>query len=204
MVMENDIFRAGVRPGAPTTEDEVKILLCYVLSSVEKPMSADQLYDALSSHELINYFELVCALEKLTQSGHLLREASETSGQMLYGTTELGGNTGKVLERDLPFAVREKAVSACGKLLQRQQRLREVKISETPSGGGFMLELTIPDEDRPELLTLRVFAPTRRECDLLKRNFLNAPLTVYKGVMALLSGNERVLGEIFTREQKLF
>ncbi|HHY53059.1 MAG TPA: hypothetical protein GX499_07435, partial [Clostridiales bacterium] len=46
---------------------------------------------------------------------------------------------------------------------------------------------------------------TRQECELMKKRFLNAPLTVYKGVMALLTGNEQVLGTIFSSdERKLF
>jgi len=200
--MESDIFKAGVRPGSPDNEGEVKVMLCYVLSKTQ-PMSIDQLYDALSQHGLINYFELVRALEKLTQSGHLSQQLSD-SGGALYTATGLGIDTGKELESLLPPAVREKAVKACRLLLAREQRLREVGVSQTPCEGGFILELTLPDPGGADLLTLRVFVPTQKECELLKRRFLNAPLTVYKGIMALLTGNEQVLGQIFTHEQSIF
>ena len=201
--MESDIFKAGVRPGSPDNEGEVKVMLCYVLSVIEQPMSTDQLYDALSEHGLINYFELVRTLEKLAHSGHISQQSSD-SGQALYTAANLGVDAGKQLETMLSFAAREKAVKACKLLLLREQRLREVGARQTPCEGGFILELTLPDPEGADLLTLRVFVPTQKECELLKRRFLNAPLTVYKGVMALLTGNEQVLGRIFTHEQTLF
>jgi len=200
--MEGDIFRAGVRPGSPGTEVEVKMLLCYVLSSLERAMTFDQLYEALSDHGLVNYFELIHVLDKLLETGHLLAIAPPGS-PALYIATDLGTKTGKEFEKNLPLTVREKSLASCRRLLARERRLREVKVSEIPCENGFMLDFAIPD-DRGEFLALRVFSPTRQECELLKKRFLNAPLTVYKGIIALLTGDEKVLGEVFTREEPLF
>ena len=201
--MESDIFLAGVRPGGPGTEDEVKVLICYTLSQLGKGMELDQLYDALSEYELVNYFELVKALDKLVETGHLAGESSPDA-PALYTATKLGRHAGKELEKSLPLAVREKALDASRRLLARERRLQALKITQTPNPeGGFTLELVIP-EAAGEMLCLRVFAPTEEDCETIKRRFLNAPLTVYKGVLALLTGNEQVMGEVFTREEKLF
>lgn len=200
--MESDIFRAGVRPGSPGTEVEVKMLLCYVLSNLEQAMTFDQLYEALSDHGIVNYFELIQLLDKLLETGHLSAVAPPGS-PALYTATDLGTQAGDELGKDLPLTVREKSLASCRRLLARERRLSEVKISETPCQDGFMLEFAIPD-DRGEILSLQVFSPTRHECELLKRRFLNAPLTIYKGIIALLTGDERVMGEIFTREEPLF
>jgi len=201
-MVDSEVFRAGVRPGSPGTEVEVKMLLCYVLSNLEQAISFDQLYDALSEHGLVNYFELVSTLEKLTQTGHIAA-GTEPNAPALYSATALGDDTAREFEKSIPFSSRKKALDACRLLLARERRRREVRVSETPCDGGFILELAIPDNGA-DLLSLRVFAPTRQECDALKRRFLNAPLTVYKGVMALLTGKERVLGQIFTYEESLF
>jgi len=205
--MESDIFRAGVRPGSPGSEDEVKIMLCYTLSNIERPIGFDQLFDALSAHELVNYFELAQTLDKLAQTGHITAEGGPPAK---YTATALGAATGKELEKSLPLTVREKAVSACRLLQGRERRLGEVRINKTPCEGGFILELALPDEATApdglggELLCVRVFAATQQDCERLSRRFLNAPLTVYKGIVALLSADEQVLGEIFTREPPLF
>lgn len=199
--MESDIFKAGVRPGSPSSEVEIKMLLCYLLAMTPQPLSFDQIYGSLSEHELVNYFELGSALEKLLSSGHL--SVQNHTPPLRYMITDLGSKTADEFEKNIPITLREKAISAAKLTLAREKRLGEVKVSQTPCVGGFSLELTIP-EDKGELLSLRMFVPTSRECERLRRNFLNSPQTIYKGIVALLSGDERVLGEIFTKEDKLF
>ena len=200
--MESDIFKAGIKPGAPGTQLEVKVLLCYLLSALGQPISFDQLYAALSGQGLVNYFELGHVLEKLLETGHLSQKAG--AAPAMYVATALGTRTGKEFEKNLPLTVREKSLHACKLLFEQERRLSQVEITQTPrEGGGFVLELAMPDEDG-QLMSVRVLAPTEKDCENLKRRFLNAPLTIYKGMLALLSGDEEILGEIFTKEKPLF
>ena len=200
--MESDIFKAGVKPGSPSTQIEVKMLLCHLLSALGQPISFDQLYEALSGQGLVNYFELTHILDKLLETGHISQKTEPTSGG--YTATALGARAGKEFEKNLPLTVREKSLHACKLLLAQERRLSQVEITQTPrKGGGFILELSLP-EDGGQLMSVRVFAPTAKDCENLKRRFLNAPLTVYKGMLALLAGDEQVLGDIFTKEEPIF
>jgi len=201
-IMESDIFRAGVVPGSPTTEDEVKMLLCYILSNIKQPMSFSQLYEALSENNMVNYFELVHVLDKLAELGHLTAVELDAKPEY-YTTTDLGDEAGREFERTLPLSVRDKALAASQRALRRECRLNEVKIIKTPCGKGFMLELSIPDLGG-ELISIKLFSSTKEDCEQISKRFLNAPLTVYRGVMALLTGDEAVLGEIFSKEEPLF
>ena len=199
--MESDIFRAGVRPGAPNTEVEVKMLLCYTLWRLGQPISFDQLYRGLSEHSLVNYFELTYVLEKLQASGHL---STGEQTPAAYTTTSLGNEAGKEFEKNLPLTVREKALDACARAIAQDKRLAQVQITKTPrQGGGFTMEFALPSE-AGQLLCVQVYAPTNQECERMRRNFLNAPLSVYKGMVALLTGDEQVLGQVFTWEKPLF
>jgi len=199
--MESDIFKGGVKPGSPTTQIEIKMLLCYLLSALGQQISFDKLYEALSGQGLVNYFELAHILDKLLESRHISQKG-EPPGE--YTVTQLGAQAGKEFEKNLPLTVREKSLYACQRLLARERRLAQVEITQTPrEGGGFELELALPGEEG-QLMSVRVLCPTTQDCENLKRRFLNAPLTVYKGILALLTGDEEVLGEIFTREKPLF
>ena len=203
--MENDIFKAGVKPGSPGTQIEVKMLLCYLISSLGQPINFDQLYEVLSGQKLVNYFELTHALGKLVETGHIFQKAQKTNNQpAVYTATALGARAGKEFENNLPLTVREKSLSACKLLFEQEHRLSLVEITQTPrEGGGYILELTLP-EDGGQLVCVRVFAPTEQDCENFRRRFLNAPLTIYKGILALLSGDEEILGEIFTGEKPIF
>jgi hypothetical protein len=78
-----------------------------------------------------------------------------------------------------------------------------VRIEETQQGNGSLLELSIPDMGS-DLLSLKLFAPTREDRNQIVRRFLNDPVFLYQGVLSLLTGDIRVLGEIAPEENPLF
>ena len=85
--------------------------------------------------------------------------------------------------------------------LVRRQRENRVEILEKED--GWQISLTIPDIGS-DLLSLSIFMPTRRECEAIRRRFLNDPMLVYKGVFALLTGDTRTVGELVESQQDLF
>lgn len=200
--MENDIFMAGVRPGGLTNHNEIKMLVCYLFCRLERQMSFDQLHEALAEHNLVNYFELVQAVEELVRSGHLAVERGEDAAER-YAATELGRQAAREFERALPLAVREKAYEAADKQLRRRRREAEVRIDVREAENGFFMELAIPEMEG-DLISLRLFLPTREECALVRRRFLNDPVFLYKGILALLTGDRQVLGELMPEQEELF
>ena len=199
--MENDIFRAGVRPGSPTSHDEIKMLVCYILSKLERPMTFAQLHEALLENSLVNYFELVQVMDGLVRTGHLALEADGDAET--YAIADLGRQAGREFENALPLAVREKAVGSANRLLRQQQRAAEVSVEIRPAGSGFQLQLAIPEAEG-NLISFTLFAPTQEECGLLRRRFLNDPMFIYQGVLALLTGDRKAIGEIFPQREQLF
>lgn len=196
--MEYQAFTEGVRPGSVTTSHEVIILICYMVSKSPQPVSLEQLGRALLREELVNYFEFANASEYLVKSGHLI-----DADKGLYTVSELGQSTAKTFESDLPAAVRSRAMSSLGnilKLLRRQEENR-VEIEKTPD--GYQLSMTITDIGT-DLMSIKMFMPTMDECEAVRRRFLNDPLTIYKGVFALLTGDMKTVGELIPSGDDLF
>lgn len=191
-----EVFRAGVAPGGPSSQFEIKTLVLYTLSETGQTMSFSQLYDALSEEHLVNYFELVQAAEQLDALGHL-RRAAQADGADAYSATDQGAQAARELVGTLPLSVREKALRGAQKALARERRVKEAVVDVQPAaGGGFQLRLEIPDADGP-LVSFTLYAPNEEQCALIRRRFLNAPGYIYKGVLALLTGNREVLDEVF-------
>ena len=67
--MEYNARTEGVRPGSVTTSHEVMILICYLMDQAGQPVSFQELSAALQGQELVNYFQLVEAVETLLQGG---------------------------------------------------------------------------------------------------------------------------------------
>lgn len=196
--MEYQAFTEGVRPGSVTTSHEVIILICYMVSKSPQPVSLEQLGRALLREELVNYFEFSSVSEYLVKDGHLI-----ANDQGLYTVSKLGATTASTFESDLPTAVRERAMASLERILKllRRQEENRVEIEKTPD--GYRLSMTITDIGT-DLLSLTMFMPTKEECETLRKRFLNDPLTIYKGIFALLTGDMETVGELIPSGDDLF
>ena len=181
--MQPDTFQAGVAPGGAISHNEVKLLICHALAALDAPAGFQLLLEALGASGLVNYFALVEALEQLTAAGHLV-EARDDTGAVCYRISEIGRAMTAELSEMLPHSLRDKSAAAIRHAQQRVQRLSEVEISEERSGGGYILRLAIPDE---ALFELRLFVPDREQRDIVRRNFLNDPVHIYRSVLSLLA-----------------
>ncbi|MEG0541912.1 MAG: DUF4364 family protein [Angelakisella sp.] len=196
--MEYKAFTEGVRPGSVTTSHEVIILICYMVSKSPQPVSLEQLGGALLQEELVNYFEFTNASEYLVKSGHLV--AGEDG---LYTVSPLGTTTAKTFESDLPTAVRERAMCALNNILKLLRRQEENRVEIAKTSDGYQLTMTITDIGT-DLMSLQMFMPNKEECEVIRKRFLNDPLTIYKGVFALLTGDMKTVGSLLPSGEDLF
>lgn len=199
--MENSAFTQGVRPGSVTTSHEVVILICFLLDRAGQPVSFQQLGAALQGQELVNYFQFADAMESLRRSGHIL--SREHGGEPCFVLSASGKEISSSFEDRLPPAVRERATGALERILTLMRRQRENRVEIVQVEDGWKVSLTIPDIGS-DLLSLSIFMPSRKECEAIRRRFLNDPMLVYKGVFALLTGDTRTVGELVSDQQDLF
>ena len=84
-----DAFMAGVEPGGLTNVQEIRILLCYMLRSVNAPVPRDALTDIITAGGMANYFDTEEAIEELLRLQHLVQ-----SEDRLIATTVTGAQIG--------------------------------------------------------------------------------------------------------------
>ena len=201
--MQREVFSAGVTPGSPSTQSEIKTLICHMLAGLNTDISFELIHEALREYGLVNYFELITSLSQLCATGHLALDRDENSGVERYRITTLGQDAARELSSALPVAAREKAAVSARRALGRQRRLSEVKVSTREENGGYILTMSLPDTES-NLISFEVFAPNKQECIRLRRRFLNDPIFIYQSVMELLAGKKNVLGEPSPVEEELF
>lgn len=192
--MAADRFVEGVAPGGLVNADDIKILLCYLLKSVQKPLSFGNLNEILQRDSLCNYFGFAGALRDLLVSGHV--DLVKQDGEDCYKATRLGRETAALFERRLPLTVREKAMAAAVQLLARIKRESENRVEIEENGkGGCTVTCSVLDMGDP-LLRVSVYVPERDQAEAVKKRFQNDPQTVYRGVLALLTGDVRAAAEL--------
>lgn len=200
--MELNAFTAGVEPGGLTHGYEIKILVCYLLDQIGEGMTFDQIHEALLAKGLVNYFELADALSELLESGHI-KAVGCIKDSDCYQLTPLGLETAHTFQSSLPATVRDKAVRSAKNLLARKKRETENLVSISRVVDGYLVDMTICDIGS-DLLAISLFMPTEEEAELVKRRFLRDPLLIYKGVLALMTGDLKTVGDLVETPDNIY
>ncbi|MBC8584133.1 DUF4364 family protein [Youxingia wuxianensis] len=190
----NDVFRAGVAPGGLTMDYEIKVLICYILDQVEEPIPISALIEVFVGQGIGNYFEVTSAASQLVKNNHLCIDTDE-NGCKRYEITKLGKNAAKTFEKNIPLSVRERAVAAAKRYLtvEHNKKYSKTNIQKVPD--GYEMTLTITDVGS-DLLTVKLLLPTMEVCRQVQERFLEDPLVIYKGVVALVTGSFDNIGPL--------
>ena len=192
MDLEYDAFDEGIEPGGLRSRNEIKVLVCYLLKSIEQPISKQLINEILQENSLANYFEINQAVSDLVRAGSLeeesLRRLEEAAqeGDTVYRVTDQGRSAAQTLEVNLPRSVREKAVNAAIRLLTRAKREQENRIDIEKLENGYHVTFTIYDST-DELLKLTIFVADSMQVETVRKNFLNDPVKLYSNIIASLT-----------------
>lgn len=188
--MPSEAFMGGVIPGAPNTDYEVRILICWLIRELGSPVTPEQLNTALVGEGLVNYFELAGAMSQLTATGHLVETFEDRADPSthLLALSELGGKTAETFQNDIPRTVRDKAIKVLRRCVMQDRFERENLAEITETEDGFCITLAIRDIGN-DLLRLSLYAPTREVCETMKQNFIGDPTVAYRAVLSSLMGD---------------
>lgn len=192
-----DAFTGGIEPGGLRTKNEIRILVCYLLASVDAPLSKDDIIEILVENGLANYFEVAQAIEEMSEKRNIQKgDEPET-----YIAGESGRMIASLLDSELPSTVREKAVCAAMNLLAKARREREnhVDIQKVQHGYRVACHISGGDED---LMTLTLSVPDRYQANMVKKNFQRMPEEVYRMMLALVTGNLDMAAGILSEQAK--
>lgn len=181
-------FTEGVRPGGLTGGTEIRILLCYILSSVNSPVTKLQLEEVLLGEELVNYFALAESLA-LIKEQKLVTENEEG-----FVITEAGRTVGQTLAKDVPATVRDTAVRGLVRAQQYAAKKANHKSEITSGEIGRHVNCSI-DDGTGCLFSMSVYMPDELTADVVKQGFIENGDTVYKLVLAALTGNRTLASD---------
>ncbi len=189
--MAQNAFSGGVDPGGLWNKNDIRVLICYILSSVNAPLSKEDLCEILQGKALANYFEGEDALAALEALGHV---ESTLEGYRIAAT---GREIAQSLDTQLPLSVRDKALEAAVRLLAEARARREhrVEIAECP--GGFQVACHISGGGGVDLMSVDLYVPDRLQAQLVEKNFYEGPEEIYRLLLAALTGDRAYAEEFF-------
>lgn len=183
--MEFDAFDQGIELGGLRNREEIRLLICYLLKTLDKPIEKARLNDAVLENGLANYFEINSAISELLSNACIdtVIEDEEECLVILPRGKEIADN----LETSLPKTVRERAVNSAVKIMTNKKAEKEnnVLIEKTEDGGYNVTFSLMSDKD--ELMRLTVYVADSMQAELLKKNYLEDPIKLYSSIITALT-----------------
>lgn len=181
--MKQDAFTGGVEPGGLWNKNDIRILLCYILSSVDAPLSGEDISQIMQEKSLANYFEVGDALAALLQQGNVARDE-----EGCYRVTPAGREIADSLDATLPLSVRDKALESALRLMADARARRENRVDVTKTDKGCQVVCHISGGEL-DLMTVSLYVPDEAQAELVKRNFHRDPAGIYKLLLSSLTGD---------------
>lgn len=194
--MKQDAFSAGVEPGGLWHKNDIRILLCYILTSVGAPLSRQDLSRIIQEKGLANYFEVEDALATLLKQGNIAQDE-----QGFCAVTRGGLEIANSLDATLPLSVRDKALEAAFTLLAQAKAQRENRVELQKIKQGYQVTCHISGGDM-DLMAVTLYVPDRAQAEMVKRSFYKDPAGVYKLVLASLTKDTSLAREYFIERQE--
>lgn len=164
---------------------DVKVLILYVASRSNYPMTTQEIYELCYVDDCLSYFDVCTAIPEMVTSGHL-KELEEGR----YEITEKGREDGALTADSLVYTVRQKAENAVARFNRQLRRSSFVKTQIIPREGGDCSVIMALDDEAGNLMTLELMAPDQRQAIRLGRMFEKKAEFLYNMTMSELLDEE--------------
>ncbi len=203
MDFEYDAIDAGIDPGGLRKRSNVRLLICYIIDSVKKPIKKDLVITAMQKNGIANYFEIVDSFNDLERKQNIICTEKEND---LFTVTKSGKLIAANLSDELPLTVRERAMASVTELLMQERNETENTASIEKTKNGYMVECHVKGEE-DDLFSFRLYVPDSKQARLVKKNFQSDPEMIYKMMIAVITHNadfaEQTLDEIKKSKKRI-
>ncbi len=182
--MEINALTAGLLPGGLASSSEVKVLICYILKTVNQPVSANKLCELLNYEGIANAFETSDNIDYLESCGHI---KCITDNNFII--TESGKEIADTLKTTVPRSIREKACRATIKMLSLMRNADETDIAITREGDNTFITCSAL-ENNSKIMSVKLLVSDENQAIAIKENFINNPSDIYLKLVDLFTSSQ--------------
>ncbi len=182
--MEKDALTAGVSEiGGLFTTAEIRVLICYIFSSINKAIPGNLLANTLHYEGIANCFEVNDSIDYLCKNGQLkLVDKNEDT----YIITQSGKDVAETLKTTLSIIVKERAYNAALKMYSRFKNTKETDIKISREDNKTFITCSACDNDSP-FMSVKLLVSDEEQAIHIKEKFLNNPTEIYSNIIDLLT-----------------
>ena len=167
--------------------ETAKLLLCYVLFKISKPVIADQLYEITVKSGVINYFYYNDAIASLLENQCIEKSADE-NGNEIFTLAQKGVILAKNFKSYIPKSFRDRLVTAAIKYFNDIRIRNEFTLKSCEIENGFNVEFSCFDGNI-KLMDLKMYAPDADQAQLIMNKIRINPIGFYSEVLGYVISN---------------
>lgn len=181
--MEKNTFTEGIYPGGLNNKQEIKILICFILDKLSKPLKKSDITVILQNYGLANYFEASQAFSEMVANHNIITDETDNN---YYVIAESGKMIVEELSNTLPASVKEKALKSAELYLERVKSEQENKVTIKKNDWGYSVTCSVSGGEF-NMLELTLYAPDINAASTIRDNFYKDPGNVYHNIIFMLT-----------------
>lgn len=180
------VFEGKIMETRLYDENEIKIFILYLMYHIGRPLEYGDINDIVMQDGFVGGIDFADCFADLLEKGNI--QEITINDMPHYAISEYGVQIAENLQDDIASYVRTKGLKSALRLLDFKKRGAKIETSFAPRADGrFDLTCTIIDRESV-VLEVKVPAENASQLELMRYHFREKPEQVYKGVLALLTG----------------
>ena len=167
--------------------NNVKIFILYLLKNINYPLDFVTVNDIVMQTDYVMYLDFAVAFNELLDSG--LLEKIDENGVEKYKVTPNGDIVASELKSDILSSILDRSLAAALRYIDFKKRGVTLKFEITQTDDKKYRIDTALVENGECIFSQMIIVDSEDRAKRMKENFYERPEALYRGVLALLSGN---------------
>lgn len=174
-------------------KNDIKIFILYLLRHLGYPLDFVTINDIVVQDGFVGYFDFVECFAELLETGNI-KELKDGDEEM-YVITEQGIHVADTLDSRLITLIKERSLKSAVRLLSFKKRGAKLKFDfDMLPNGRFVAKCAISEHDE-DMMAVSLNLESSLQLEKIRRNFFDKPEVVYRGILAVLTGEVNYLIE---------
>ena len=169
----------------------VKVYVLYLMNAIGYPLDYPTINDMIMQNEFVAYLDFSECFSEMLDDGLILR--GEQNGVELYCVSDRGRTVAQELSGDLLPSVLDDSLANAWRMIDFNRRGIKCRSEVVREEDGRYAVRCLMTERQKELFSLTMLADTEEMAKRMKETFSGRPDVVYRGMLALLTGEAKFL-----------
>ncbi|MBO5212377.1 MAG: DUF4364 family protein [Clostridia bacterium] len=177
-------------------KNEIKIFILYLMDRIGYPVKFTDICSILYQENVVSYFDSGDCFTELIDARHVIEVEKDESGDALYQVSATGRTIATELNDAILPSIKEMSYRSAIRHLSFQKRGAALNCSMKPSTeeGKYMVHCEITERGRI-VLDINIEVDSKIEGERMLINFRRKPEIVFRGTLALVSGEKNYIFE---------